>query len=488
MKGRCLKIILLALPFFPAAGLWGADMAANAADGFFPHSLSFAEAADMVAASSADLRYAYGSQGLRERAWLLGLRAYLPRLGLNISETDRLQQIGTDSFVKNYGINLDQLLWDGGRTAISRKLERMELNLSHSRLGRMAADIAESALAAYRNVLSSRAVLEIRETALRSLGEQRRILAEESALGLALPLDLAEADIALAEAGIEINALRSNLAEIERQFAELLGLDSLPVLRETTDIKRRALLPDIAAAISLAEERNPELEELRFSIHKKEGELKYASRSWIPTLRLAGGFALSGQTYPLTRHTWSVGLSVDFSSPWFQNSFGVHAGWEPPYDRTAQLQNSVSPLPDPAAGLGKKQAELALALEKEKYRAAFERAGRSARLAVEKCALADQRRALAVEAIALAAERCRVEEVRHSLGHITRLELMEAFMMYTQKEVAAVAAASALLEAERELERLLNLRPGELAAYAAGGDFVSAQSAGGESSSYSRSK
>jgi outer membrane protein TolC len=431
-------------------------------------SLNFAAAADLAVASSADLRSAYASQGLKEGAWILGLRAYLPRLGLTFSENDRLQKIGPDSFLKNYGINVDQLLWDGGRTSLSRRLERMELNLSNSQLRRMTSDIAEAALAAYRNVLSSRAVLAIREAALQTIREQRRILAQEVVLGLALPLDLTEADISLAEAEIQVHTLRFDLAEMEKQFAELLGLDSLPVLEESVNIRRSAVLPDPARAAALAGERNPELEAARFSIAKKEGELKYVSRSWIPAVRLSGGFGLSGQSYPLTRSNWSLGLSIEFSQPWFQNSLGVQTGGEPPHDRTAMLQNNFSPAPDPAAGLSRHQAELALALEKEKYRLAFERTGRAAARSVEKCLLADQKRSLAVDAIGLAAERYRVEEVRRGLGQITRLDLMEKFIEYTQKEIAAVEAAAALLEAERELERLLDLAPAELKAFAAG--------------------
>jgi len=37
---------------------------------------------------------------------------------------------------------------------------------------------------------------------------------------------------------------------------------------------------------------------------------------------------------------------------------------------------------------------------------------------------------------------------------------------YTQKEIAAVETAAAILQAERELERFLDLKPGELAAFA----------------------
>jgi len=437
------------------------------------NSLSFAQAAELAVLASADLRHARASFTIMEGAWKWGLRSYFPRISFSVSENDRLQQIGADSFVKNYGINLDQLIWDGGRTSMSRNLERMELDLSSSRLNRMAIEIAEAAIAAYRNILSSRAILEIRKTALIILEEQRRILNEEVQLGLALPVDLASADISLADAKLDIYSLMLDLTEIEKQFAELLGLDTLPILTETVDINRPAWFvlenKSIAAEIitSLAKEQNPELAEARFSIIKKQAELKYISNSWIPVLRLTGNFGLSGQRYPLTRSNWSVGINIEFSSPWFQNRIGAQTGWEPSsaglYDRTAMIQNSFTPLPDPASSYGKHQAALALALEQEKYNTVLERIGRIAHNAVEKCALAEQKRLLALESAALGRERCRVEEVRLNLGHITRLRLMEIFIEQTQREIAVIQAATALLEAERELEKFLDLQPGELA-------------------------
>ncbi len=439
--------------------------------------LTFAEAADMAAASSADLSYAYASQALSEKAWRWGLRSYFPRFSLSVSENDRLQQIGTDSFLKNYGINLDQLVWDGGRTRMSRNIERIELNLSSSKLDRMASDVAESGIAAYRGILSSRAILEIRRAALVVLEEQRRILKEEVNLGLALPVDLADADINLADAKLNIYSLQLDLTEMERQFAELLGLEALPVLTEKVDINRSITLPAAAAAAALAREKNPDLVEARFSITKKQTEVKYASNLWIPALRLAGNFGVSGERYPLTRYNWSLGINVEFSSPWFQNHAGGQAGWEPPYDRTAMIQNSFTPLPDPAAAIGKNQAKLALTLEQKKYNTTLEKIGRIASAAIEKCALAEQKRILALEAVALGAERCRIEEIRLNLGQITRLKLMETLIEQTQRDIAVIEAATALLETERELERLLDLRPGELETFASTAFADSAEAA-----------
>jgi hypothetical protein len=43
---------------------------------------------------------------------------------------------------------------------------------------------------------------------------------------------------------------------------------------------------------------------------------------------------------------------------------------------------------------------------------------------------------------------------------------MDAMLVYTEREIAAVRAAVSMLEAERELERFLDLPPGGLALFA----------------------
>jgi outer membrane protein TolC len=430
--------------------------------------LTFAQAADLAVAASVDLRHSRSSHSLMEGAWRWGIREYFPQIGISVSENDRLQQLGSDSFMKNYALNIDQLVFNGGRTMMSRRLERTELNLASSRLDRMASEIAETAIAAYRNILSSRAILEIRRAALGILEEQRVILNEEVQLGLALPVDLANADINLSEARLDILSQQLDLSEMERYFTELLGLDFLPELTEKVDIYRSSVLPAASLAATIAREQNPDLTEMRYSITRREAELRFVSNSWIPALRLNGSFGLTGQRYPLTRYNWSVGLNIDISTPWIQNRFSAQTGWEPlnsfnNSDRTAMVQNSFTPLPDPAARYGKANARLALNIEQENYNTTLERIGRIASNAIEKCLITEQKRILASESAALGIERYRIEEIRLALGQITRLNLMEVLIEQTQREIAVVQAATALLEAERELERFLDLEPGGLA-------------------------
>ncbi|MDR2103501.1 MAG: TolC family protein [Treponema sp.] len=426
-------------------------------------SISFTDAARMAVAASAELRNEYAQGAVREKAWRWGRRAYFPRLSISASEDDRLSKIDADSFLKNYTLNVEQLLWDGGRILLNRKIERAELTLLETRLGQMKGEIAEGAMGAYREVLSARSVLAIREAALAFLAEQRRILEREVELGLALAMDLAEADITLTEGQIEVLSHKMDLTEREQQFAEILGLEKLPPLAEEIDILRSPALPVSEKVRSMAQERNPDLAAARFALLQKQAEVKYAARAWLPSIRLLGGVNLSGPRYPLTQVNWTVGLSFDFSSPYVSGKFNAAMGWEPPYDRTAQMQGTLSPLPEPASALNTPAAKLALNLEQAKFRQNFETLGRRAVYAAEKLGLMNRQRELALKSLDHAKERLRLAELRMDLGQLTRLDLMEARLEYAQREVAAVEAAAALLGAERELERLLDLYPGELA-------------------------
>ena len=428
-------------------------------------SLGFEEAGRLAAAASIEIKNLRARRALREGAWALSIRAFLPQLSITASEDDRLSLISADSFTKTYSLNLEQLIFDGGRTRTARAVERAELILLSDELIRNESAVVETAISLYRQILLSRMIITIREDALVSLVEQRRIMAEELSLGMVIPLDLVHADITVGEADLELQSMIIQNEEQEKQFAEFLGLETLPELTERIDIYRSPAIPDPEAVHRLALGRNPDLQRIKHSIMQKETEAKFASQSWIPTIKAMGTYSVSGQHYPLNRQSWSLGLTFSFSSPWFGASTGGNAGWEPPYDKTARLQSSFSPLPDPASGLSAKQAGLALVLERENYQNILERLGRETVILINNLHLSDRRRDLAVESLKLGAEKYRLSEVLLTLGRITRVQLMEARLEYTKKEVLAIEAAVSLLEAERSLERFVDLPPSSLEMY-----------------------
>jgi outer membrane protein TolC len=464
MKCFVMRVIVIAVLIILPCIIWanGPSSSLNSIA-----SLDFASAARLAVSASEELRSESRRIQLMEGAWAWGLRAYFPRFSISASEDDRLSQTNSDSFIKNYTISMDQLLWDGGRISMSRKIEKVELDMAAQNLERMARELGEIAVSAYRDVLFYRMVLDIREKAYMYLEEQRRILLRELELGMALPIDLAIADITIAEAGIEIKTIEIDLSEAEHSFAEMLGLEELPMLSEKIDVFRSTRLPNPERARTAAESGNPALLAARNTVMRREIESKYASRSWLPTIRLTGSFSLSGQQYPLTKFNWSVGLAIEFSTPWISGNLSGSAGMEGLSDQNARIQSSATPLPDPVSAFSAKTAALNLSMEQINYANAFRLTGRMAEQAIEKCLLLDQRRVLALEALELEAGRYRLTELKLELGKITRVELMDAMLVYAEREISTVRAAVSLLEAERELESFLNLPPGSLAIFAA---------------------
>ena len=424
--------------------------------------LNFNEAGRLAVENSFELRNEIAALGLREGIWMWGIRAYIPRIGLMISQEDRLSITGPDSFLKNYSINIDQLVWDGGRLSLSRRIERAELELANRRLVHMASEIAETAVSAYREILYGRMILDIHNNSIASLREQFRILELELDLGLVRPGDLAQAEITLAMYELDIISIILDLEHSERMFSHMLGLDNLPALHEEIDIFGSPQLPELDLALSIAESRNPDLEILRYSIARREAEVRAASFSWLPTIRLNGSFGISGRQFPLSRYNWSVGISIDFSSPWLSGNFGVSTGEDPPFDRNARYNQSLNPLPDPARSFSPQSAALALAEEQYIYETAHREMQASIERLLISIRLLDRRRILSMEVMELEKERYVLSELKLSLGEITRIELMELRLECARKEAAVVEAAVILLQALRELERILDMDYGEI--------------------------
>jgi hypothetical protein len=141
-------------------------------------------------------------------------------------------------------------------------------------------------------------------------------------------------------------------------------------------------------------------------------------------------------------------------------------GRDPPFDKNARLQQTLTPAPDPAASFSVRGVELALVNERSRYDTALKEVRSAAERGVKTCSLLDKKRVLAMEALKLEGEKYYLAELRMTLGEITRIELMEARLDYAKREAELVDAAVAVLRAERELERLLDLGPGELAVLA----------------------
>jgi outer membrane protein TolC len=452
----------LFMPVFFCAALIAAPMSVNANPHATATGLTFSGAVQLAVGASIELKNAYASLGVSGVVWTLNRYAYFPKLTLTAYEDERLSKFKGDAFLKNYTVGVDQLIFDGGRLLASRKIEKARLAFEEKQIERMADAVASEAVGAYRQVLAARAVLQIQRTGLQALLEQRQVLASEVELGMALRRDLAEADINIAQGKIEIITAEIDLAEIEKQFAETLGLETLPELTEAIDVEYVPALPSPAAVRAASEARNPDLAAALFSIKQKQEELKFARLSWIPTLHASGSFSLAGNSYPLTHYNWSAGLTVEFATPWLSLSGAASAGMEDSKDKTFRMQGTNKLMPDPVSSMAPQQIKIALVMERNTYETTFERLGRSAEVAVKKGHAVIQKKELAIDAKNLSEQKLNISKLKHELGQLTSIELMKDQIEHTKNEAAVMQAVIDVLNVEQELEKLAGLRAGEL--------------------------
>lgn len=426
------------------------------------------EAADLAILNSGELRGEYASLALRDGAWRLGMRAYLPRIRVGAGSDERLSMHDTDTFAKSLSVSLEQTLWNGGRLGASRAVERADIALARSELDRAAGETGEAAVAAYRSVVAARVRLRIKKDSMESAAAERAVLAVEVSLGLALGSDLITVDLALAGMEIEIAESELAVAVAESELAEALGAGSLPELSERLVRDRPELVMSVDRVADMAAERSPDVGLARHALYKARAQSRVAAFAWLPSIGLSANGYARGDSFPLTNASWTVGLTVDFSSPLLSGGLGATAGKELPFDTTATTSLSLEPLPDPAGAMAARTAALALDIAEERYLTAVSGARRSARVAVAEYGNAAKKRDICVRALALSEAKLTLASLRNGLGQSLRSETLEAEMERATREVDLVDAAAAMISAEREIEKLLGLPPGTLEEFLGG--------------------
>lgn len=427
--------------------------------------LSATDIAALAIENSLELKSERNGLEVRSGAWHLGLRGFLPRIEVSAGSDERLAIYDADSFGKNISMSIAQPLWDGGRLLTTRALESAEMALARAELDRKARAVGENAIASSRAVLSANARLEIKSASHAAALEQRFILVTEIDLGLAKAVDLLEADASLAEMELDLAGSELELATAKAELAEILRADQLPELIGRPAHDKRILRLDPVLVVSTAIQRSPELMLARYSLVQKRAEYQASKYSWLPKIGFKVSGSVSGSEYPLTRATWSAGMTVDFSSPLLSGSSSAQYGADSPASHTARSNNRLDLLPDPAGLFSSGQAARALELAHEEYAVKLGQVERSARMALGMYENAGYSRDRGIRSLELSESKLRLMTLKIEVGQAMRTELIKAELERATREVELVDEIAALESAERGLEILFDIPPGSLALF-----------------------
>jgi outer membrane protein TolC len=436
------------------------------AGGAVPISLGEAEARALASSTElAILRLRTRAQG---RAHALGVREYLPRLSLAANDSQTIVLGGPDTRVESWSLTVEQPLFDGGRLAVQRALSRAQLLLD----GRSYAD-SEDALVdrvrgLYWQALVQEEKLRIQEEIRGITGHQVDIARMERRIGAIREIDLVEAELEEARVTLTIGDTRAILEERLDRLRESLGMgpgDELALSgRIDAAYSGLDLPPDAGAFIAIALANNTQVKRRELEARSALEALRAARASFVPRISLAITVGISGERRPLQDASLSGELAIDFPSRAFPFSASLSSGKTGSGQVSAGSSGQIGVLEDIGGWTDRRAAGLAREESLMKKTQAVESLGfevrRSAAAYEQKKAAAELQR----KTVGLDKARVSILGRQLELGGIQRIDFMRAQAQLARDASDLLEDVLAVMDGERELEKLLGVRAGELAA------------------------
>lgn len=216
----------------------------------------------------------------------------------------------TESTTRSYGINVQQMLFDGTRFGALRS-QRALAEASNFQLEAAGDNLITRTSAAYFNVLVQLETLAAAEAAERALQKQFDFASKRLEVGLAPITDVHEARAQYDTARASTILARNAVEDAYQALVEITG-------QSVTDLKAlpedfQPVLPvaqDADQWVSTAIETNPSLHALQLQVEAAEANVSTARAAHWPTLYLNGGY---GDTRRTGDSTFSAsGLSETF--------------------------------------------------------------------------------------------------------------------------------------------------------------------------------
>ena len=403
-----------------------------AQDGPVARTLSLAQVVEL--ASRHDPAYiAAEAEVMRARADRLQARGtFLPSVNANgiyaNSSNERFDQTTGRLVSESYTAQLQGSyeLFAGGRRLLDNRAADRELEAARA-LHR--ARRFETELVATEAFYAAAAAIDLVDVATQRLTrarQQHEFARTRLELGTATTSDALRAEIEVANAELALHEASSALNLAAFDLGRITGLGGAVHAEGHSLPDVAPELPPLADLLARADRSAPGVVAAE-AVESSARALRYAAMtSYLPSLRLTGGYDWFSFEFPPDQESWSMRL---FASVPIFNGF----------QREASVQRA-SATQDLAAAQAR-DARLAARAEVQAAAAEIE--------------LAEQRVAISTRTVALAEEDLRVQEERYRIGAATILELQASQLALAEAQISAVRSKQSLGGAVARLEAIL---------------------------------
>jgi outer membrane protein TolC len=433
-------------------------------------SISLEEAEARALASSPELTLLRLHSRRAARDWALGIRDYLPQLSVGFDDSRLVVTGGPDTSRTSFSATVVQPLFDGGRTATRRAIARASLALEQRTLAESEDALLDEVRTLSRQALVNRQKLRIQEEVRAITSRELEICRTELRIGAAREIDLVEAELEDARAGLTLEDTRAALEQGMDRLGERLGMrpgDRLELSGSIDTAYQGLELPaEAGELVPVALANNASLKRRGLEARQALEELRAVRRQFVPRISLEIAASVSGERFPLQDPSVSAKLLFDVPSPAFPATASLAAGNVGPGEKSGGTSVDVAVLQDLAAGFPAQAAALSREESRLRKLQAEQQLASQVRRALAACAQKKAAAAVQRRTVELGQRKARILARAVDLGGAKRVDSMAAQTQLARDAGALLEAVLSLLEAERELERLLGLRPGELAALA----------------------
>ncbi len=278
----------------------------------------------------------------------------------------------------------------------------------------------------YFEAAAAREVVTAAEQRLERARQQLEFARTRLEVGTATRSDELRAELEVGNAELALVDARSAMRDARLRLGRQVGLPRAVQPADGALPDSAPALPPTESLVTRAGRTSPSVVAAEATLKSRRADRLGSFTSYLPTIRLSGGYDWFGFDFPPNQQSWS--MRVFASLPLFNG-----------FQREATLQRTAAA--ETAAQAAARDAVLASRVQVES--------------AVEQIGAAQQRVEISRRAVQLAEEDLRVQEERYRIGNATILELQASQVSLTDAQVQAVRARQGLGTAVAQLEAIL---------------------------------
>lgn len=416
--------------------------------------------------NSIELHAGEASLELARTSRLIGLRRFFPSISLSYSGNRSVAAGGSDSGEKQLALSAKQPLFDGGRGITERKLSRKKVKLQGQELNFLRDSIREEAWKTFQEIAMMREQFGLQENSLQLAREMMEILELKRRQGSVTELEYLQGEITLQDTERALQETVLDLHLKEFFFLLLLGLppdSEFELIGDSfINYKGSTILLDKGQLFRIALNRNADIRNAAFTIEQQELKIKLSRWSSFPSFSVEGSVAVAGEDFPLSSLKCSLSFLIEM--PESRSPFGISAGLTSAGEtnRSRSTSITISPFENPGTVLAGKQNDITLQTLHEQYRRQVKELQYSINEALHRHYLLKEQLRLNRKTLTLLRKEYELLTLKWRLGETRHSRVLEAHTGIAAKEIELLIKILEIKMAERELERMAGLSPGDL--------------------------